>query len=88
MTEHLWQRSACELAEGIRQRKYSCLEVMDSVAGRGLPAGVVPIGLVEGLPAGIQIVSRRFREDLILDAMAVVEDRIGVLAKTLWAREP
>jgi amidase len=54
----------------------------------GLPAGVVPIGLVEGLPAGIQIVGRRFREDLILDAMAVVEDRVGVLAKTLWAREP
>ena len=53
----------------------------------GLPAGVVPIGLVEGLPAGIQIVSRRFREDLILDAMQVVEDRVGVLARALWARE-
>ncbi len=53
----------------------------------GLPAGVVPIGLVEGLPAGIQIVSRRFREDLILDAMQVVENHVGVLTKTLWARE-
>jgi amidase len=53
----------------------------------GLPAGVVPIGLVEGLPAGIQIVGRRFREDLILDAMTVVEDQVGVLAKTLWERE-
>jgi amidase len=52
----------------------------------GLPAGVVPVGLVEGLPAGIQIVGRRFREDLILDAMTVVEGRVGVLAKTLWAR--
>jgi amidase len=53
----------------------------------GLPAGVVPVGLVEGLPAGIQIVGRRFREDLILDAMTVVEDHVGVLARTLWARE-
>jgi amidase len=54
----------------------------------GLPAGVVPIGLVEGLPAGVQIVGRRFREDLILDAMAVIESEVGVLARTLWAREP
>jgi amidase len=52
----------------------------------GLPAGVVPVGLVEGLPAGVQIVGRRFREDTILDAMAVVEGHAGVLARTLWAR--
>jgi hypothetical protein len=37
----------------------------------GLPAGVVPVGLVEGLPAGVQLVGRRFREDTILDAMAM-----------------
>jgi amidase len=53
----------------------------------GLPAGVVPAGLVEGLPAGIQIVGPRFREDLVLDAMAVVEAHVGVLARTLWSRE-
>ena len=53
----------------------------------GLPAGVVPVGLVGGTPAGIQIVGRRFREDLILDAMAAVEAQVGVLARTLWARE-
>jgi len=53
----------------------------------GLPAGVVPVGLVDELPAGVQIVGRRFREDLILDAMTVVEARVGVMARTLWARE-
>jgi amidase len=53
----------------------------------GLPAGVVPVGLVDDLPAGVQIVGRRFREDLILDALAAVESQVGVLTKKLWARE-
>ena len=52
----------------------------------GLPAGNIPIGLVEGRPCGVQIIGQRFREDLILDAMQVVEDRVGVLAQQLWAR--
>jgi amidase len=51
-----------------------------------LPAGMAPVGLVDGLPAGVQIVGRRFREDVILDAMAVVENHVGVLARTLWER--
>jgi amidase len=52
----------------------------------GLPAGVVPIDLVEDLPAGVQIVGRRFREDAILDAMAAVEQRAGRFIERLWAR--
>jgi len=52
----------------------------------GLPAGVLPIGLVEALPAGVQIVGRRFREDMILDAMAAVEARAGRLVTQLWER--
>ena len=52
-----------------------------------LPAGVVPIGFAGGRPAGVQIIGRRFREDLILDAMEVVEASVGILAHTLWERE-
>ena len=52
----------------------------------GLPAGVVPVDLVEDLPAGVQLVGRRFREDVILDAMAAIEQRAGCLVKRLWAR--
>jgi amidase len=50
----------------------------------GLPAGIVPAGRADGLPAGVQIIGRRFREDLILDAMEAIESRLGVMAKTLW----
>src|SRR5918994_7741930 len=34
MADDLWQRSAVELAQGIRQRTFSCREVMESVTAR------------------------------------------------------
>jgi amidase len=52
----------------------------------GLPAGYVPVDLVEDLPAGVQIVGRRFREDMILDAMTAIEERAGRLVDRLWLR--
>ena len=53
----------------------------------GLPAGVVPIGFADGLPAGVQIIGRRYREDLILDAMEAIEGSVGILTHELWQRE-
>jgi amidase len=58
-----------------------------SVNYLSLPAGIVPIGLVEGLPAGVQIIGQRYREDLILDALEAIEQREGVLNDLLWQRE-
>jgi amidase len=52
-----------------------------------LPAGVVPMGLIEDLPAGVQIIGARYREDLILDAMEAIERQVGVLVHQLWQRE-
>ena len=51
-----------------------------------LPAGVVPIGFADERPAAVQIVGRRFREDLILDAMEAIEASVGVLSHALWER--
>ena len=53
----------------------------------GMPAGVVPVDLVEGLPSGIQLIGQKWREDLILDAMEVIENATGVMTRKLWDRE-
>lgn len=52
----------------------------------GLPAGNVPARLADGLPIGVQVLGRRFREDLVLDACAAIEARVGVMADQLFAR--
>jgi amidase len=53
----------------------------------GLPAAAVPTGISEGIPTGVQIIGRRFREDTCLDAAEVIENSVGILAHQLWARE-
>ncbi|MEM9609212.1 MAG: amidase [Actinomycetota bacterium] len=53
----------------------------------GLPAGVIGMDLVEDKPSGVQIVGRRYREDLICDALEAIEQRNGVMSHRLWERE-
>lgn len=45
----------------------------------GVPAVAVPTGVADGLPSGVQVVGRAFREDLCLAAAQAIEDRLGVL---------
>jgi len=56
----------------------------------GLPAGCLPTRLAEidgkPFPINVQIVGRRWREDLVVDAMMAVEARLGTLCDTLWKR--
>ena len=53
----------------------------------GLPGVVAPTGLYRGAPIGVQIVGRRYREDVCLDAAEAIESSAGVLSERLWARE-
>ena len=56
----------------------------------GLPAANVPAALADlpqgAQPIGVQIVARRWREDLAVDACIAIEDRVGRLCDTLWTR--
>jgi amidase len=45
----------------------------------GVPAVAVPTGVVGGLPQGVQVIAGPYREDLCLDAAAVIEARLGRL---------
>ena len=56
----------------------------------GLPAGNVPTRLAAldtgPQPIGVQIIGQRWREDVVVDAMAAIEDRIGPMAPRLWSK--
>jgi amidase len=52
-----------------------------------MPALAFPTGKVNGVPIGVQLFSRAWREDLLLDAGDALEERFGVVKPTncLWA---
>ncbi|MEU3726489.1 amidase [Streptomyces sp. NPDC031705] len=63
-----------------RDRVATAMRLCTATSFVGVPSVAVPTGLYAGLPGGVQIVGRAFREDLCLDAAQAVEDRLGVLA--------
>lgn len=52
---------------------------MMAIANLGFPAMSVPIGVAGGLPCGVQLLGRRFREEDLLDAAEAIEARAGNL---------
>ena len=56
----------------------------------GLPAGCLPTHLAQlpqgAQPINVQLIGRRWREDLIVDAMEVIEGRLGRLCDHLWTQ--
>jgi amidase len=62
------------------------LRFMSSINVLGLPAAVVPVGLVGGNPVGVQLIASRYREDACLDGAEAIEAAMGIMAQGLWAR--
>jgi amidase len=50
-----------------------------AVNALGLPAVALPVGTGDGLPRAVQVIGRRYREDLCLDAAAALEGRLGTI---------
>lgn len=76
-------------AEGVQEVLGSALWSY-SMNFMGLPAACVPTHVAE-LPQGpqpmsVQIVARRWREDLAVDASAAIEARLGRMCDPLWQR--
>ncbi|MEM7303730.1 MAG: amidase family protein [Pseudomonadota bacterium] len=80
-----WDRDAqgIEGAKEVLQAGFHCI----AMNYMGLPAGNIPANYNDGLPVGVQIVGRRWREDLILDACEAIEERTGIMAEQLFGRE-
>jgi amidase len=75
-----------ESAERGRALFWNDLRFMSAINVLGLPAAVVPVGLIDGKPVGAQIITSRYREDVCLDAAAAIEKKAGTFVAQLWAR--
>jgi amidase len=63
----------------------TAMRLCSAVSFLGLPAVAVPTGLADGLPTGVQVIGRPFREDLCLDAADAIEHRLGTLTPPAFA---
>lgn len=72
--------------EAVRRIFGNDLRFNMAVSALGVPVATTPIGYVDGAPIGVQLIGQRFREDVCLDAAAVIEARLGLPVHELWAR--
>ncbi|MFD7107254.1 amidase [Streptomyces celluloflavus] len=61
------------------QRVQTAMRLCTATSFVGVPAVAVPTGEADGLPGGVQLIGRAYREDLCLAAAEEVERRLGVL---------
>ena len=76
-----WQRQfPIDADDGPPEQVHKLLAAQSPLLGTammGLPGLSVPTGVVGGLPVGVQLVSSRFREDLLLRAGEMIEHAAG-----------
>lgn len=60
------------------QRVQNAMRLCTATSFVGVPAVAVPTGVVDGLPYGVQVIGRSYREDLCLEAAEALERRLGV----------
>jgi amidase len=58
------------------------LRLCSATTFAGVPALAVPTGIHRGMPTGVQVIGRHYREDLCLAAAQAIESAVGVLAPT------
>ena len=75
-----------ESPERTRELFWNDVRFMSAINVLGLPAAVVPVGLLDDKPIGVQIIGSRYREDVVLDAAAAIEKKAGTFVEQLWAR--
>jgi amidase len=80
-------RADLEGDAAVRDLFYNDTRFIAAINLLGLPAAVVPVGLQQGRPVGVQLVASRYREDLCLDAARLIERGSGILTRQLWARD-
>jgi amidase len=59
--------------EAAMRRTIEACHPLLSVSTMGLPSLAVPVGLVEGIPVGIQLVADRFQEELMFQAAEAIQ---------------
>ena len=67
-------------SEGDFERVYEAQLTQRGLPVLGMPALAVATGMADQSPVGVQLVAGRFREDILLDAGAILEARFGVPA--------
>jgi len=77
--EQAFEQDADILSEAGMRRVTAANWSMMAIALLGFPALAVPTGVVDGLPTGVQLLARRFREDVLLDAGEMIEAHAGIL---------